>query len=345
MAIYHPLTGYEPNVTDDFHYSETSAMLFQDESGDMDTEPSYLCYADLDDEIIGISAVFTTVYSGARRTSEPETSLSLSSRKFVVSAVLSFAHARAGRPVHELSSCQKRKSSREMENERIRILLERQKEQILAEVRTVFKKHEFQADSDGRSIQELNGIVESQRREIDHTTAGDEQLRRDQLLLQKQLSEQNLDLREADIKCLHVMEELSSVQELRVDEFSRRRLIQNQDTIDELTATIQELQNEVNCMNDSREFKDAESVRSGLSHVPSQPALLPPFRDPGGMLSRSVGMPSRNDRPPDIWDTHGISGNVFCKSNGVFSGTLSAGIESMEFRKSGNASLIDSGEE
>ena len=56
-------------------------------------------------------------------------------------------------------------------------------------------------------------------------------------------------------------------------------------------------------------FKDAESVRSVLSHVPSQPALLPPFRDPGGMLSRSVGMLSRNGKPPDIWDTHGFSGN------------------------------------
>ena len=29
------------------------------------------------------------------------------------------------------------------------------------------------------------------------------------------------------------------------------------------------------------------------------------------MLSRSLGMPSRNNQPPDIWDTHGISGNVF----------------------------------
>ena len=64
-------------------------------------------------------------------------------------------------------------------------------------------------------------------------------------------------------------------------------------------------------MNDSREFKDAESVRSGLPHVPSQPTLLPPFRDPGGMLSHSVGMPSRNVGPPDTWDMHGISGNVF----------------------------------
>ena len=72
------------------------------------------------------------------------------------------------------------------------------------------------------------------------------------------------------------MEELKRVQELRVDEFSRRRLVENQDTINELTARIQELQNEVNCMNDSRDFQDAESVRSGPSHVPSQPALFPP---------------------------------------------------------------------
>ena len=54
------------------------------------------------------------------------------------------------------------------------------------------------------------------------------------------------------------MEELSSVQESPVDESSRRRLIENQDTINELTARIQELQNEVDCMNDSRDFKDAE---------------------------------------------------------------------------------------
>ena len=36
------VTGYEPNQLD---YSETSAMIFQDESVDMDTEPSYSCDA------------------------------------------------------------------------------------------------------------------------------------------------------------------------------------------------------------------------------------------------------------------------------------------------------------
>ena len=51
----------------------------------------------------------------------------------------------------------------------------------------------------------------------------------------------------------------------------------------------------------------------GLSHGPSQPAFFfPPYRDPGGMLSRHGRMPSRNDKsPPAIWNTHGIPGNVF----------------------------------
>ena len=35
------------------------------------------------------------------------------------------------------------------------------------------------------------------------------------------------------------------------------------------------------------------------------------FAIPGGKLSRSSGMPSRREGPPSIWDTHGISGNVF----------------------------------
>ena len=87
-------------------------------------------------------------------------------------------------------------------------------------------------------------------------------------------------------------------------------MVEDRDTILELTGKIQELQNEIN-MNDTRDFQDAESVRSGQSHVASQLVFFPPVRDPGGMLSRSFGMPSRNDWPPSIWNTHGISGNVF----------------------------------
>ena len=57
-------------------------------------------------------------------------------------------------------------------------------------------------------------------------------------------------------------------------------------------------------MNDSRDFKDAEPARNGQTHVTNQLAVLSSFPHPGGMLSR-------NDKPPSIWDTHGISGNVF----------------------------------
>ena len=120
-----------------------------------------------------------------------------------------------------------------MENERIRILLERQKEQILAEVRTEIQKNDFQADSDRRSIQGLNGIIDSQRMEIDHIVTGCEQSRPDQLLLQEELSEQKRDLREIRIRNMRDMEELQKSHALKVEELSRRRLIENQDTIDE----------------------------------------------------------------------------------------------------------------
>ena len=113
------------------------------------------------------------------------------------------------------------------------------------------------------------------------------------------------------MKSLNEMEELKRFQGSTFDTFSRRKLFEDRDTMLELTAKIQELQNEVNCMNHSRDFTDAESVRSGNSHVTSQPAFFPPFQSPSGMLSRSLGILSRNDGPPSIWDTHGISGNVF----------------------------------
>ena len=115
------------------------------------------------------------------------------------------------------------------------------KEQILADFRAEIQKHEFQADYDRRSIQKLNGIIESQPNEINHARAGDEQLRRDQQLLHEQLLEQNRDLREALMKSVNEMEELKRFQGSTFDEFSRRKLIEDRDTILELTAKLQEL--------------------------------------------------------------------------------------------------------
>ena len=177
--------------------------------------------------------------------------------------------------------------------------LKRQKEQILTDYRVEVQKHEFQADYDRRNIQKMNEVIQSQRGEIYRTHQGDEQHRRDQQLVHEQLLEQNRDLREAHEKSLNEMEELKRFQGSTVDTISRRNsLIEDRDTILELTGKIQELQNEINCMNGSRVVKDAESVRSGQSHVTSQPVFVPSHPDPGGMLSRSLGMPSRNTGPP-----------------------------------------------
>ena len=171
------------------------------------------------------------------------------------------------------------------------------------------------------------------KEEIRRAHQGDERRRQDQQLLHEQLLKQNWDLREAHEKSLNEMEELKRFQGSTFDTIARRRLVEDQDTILELTGKVQELQNEINCMNDSRDFQDAESVRSGHSHVASQPVSFPPHPVPGGMLSRSMGMPSRREWAAKHLGRTWYVGKRFCKSSSVFFSTLSAGIESMEFSK------------
>ena len=164
VAIQIPLTGYEPKQLDNFDYSETYTAIFQNESVDMDTEPSY-----------SFDAGITTVLLRSGEDTANLRQTYHSHEESLLPAQSFFTRTSTRRPVNEPGSdlCQKRKSSRDMENERIRILLERQKEQILAEVRSEIQKHELQADSDRRSI-------DSQRMEIDHAITGCEQSRRDQ---------------------------------------------------------------------------------------------------------------------------------------------------------------------
>ena len=157
-------------------------------------------------------------------------------------------------------------------------------------------------------------IVESPQEEL-HCAQTEELQRRDQQLLHERLLQQNSELREAHHKSLNEMEELKKFQSSTFDTVARRRLVEDQDTILELTGKIQDLQNEINCMSDSRDFQDAESIRTGNSHVTSRPVSFPPHPIPSGMLSSSIGIPSRRDGPPNIWDTHGISGNVLVNAD------------------------------
>ena len=51
------------------------------------------------------------------------------------------------------------------------------------------------------------------------------------------------------------MEELKKFQSSTFDTIATRRLVEDQDTVLELTGKTQELQNEINGMNDSRHFQ------------------------------------------------------------------------------------------
>ena len=129
-------------------------------------------------------------------------------------------HDRSGKPDERNSS-----------NAQIRTLLEEQRHMIIAEYREI-GHHELQA-----------AHAEEERR-----------------LLREELWRQQLEFREVHQQSLTEMEELRKFQSSTFDTIARRKLIEDQNTILELSGRVQELQNEVNCMNDSKDFQDAESV-------------------------------------------------------------------------------------
>ena len=115
---------------------------------------------------------------------------------------------------------------RDSSSAQIRTLLEEQRQMIIADFREKVGHHELQA-----------AHAEEERR-----------------LLQEQLWRQKLEFREAHQQSLTDMEELQKFQSSAFDTIVRRKLIEDQNTILELSGIVQELQNEVNCMNDSKDF-------------------------------------------------------------------------------------------
>ena len=265
----------------------------------------------------------------------------------------SVSHDRTGQHVVcRLVSSAQETQRHNSESEQIRTLLERQREQILADCQAEIRKHEFQSDYDRRSIQKLSETIESQKEEICRAHQGDERRRQDQQLLHEQLLEQHRELREAHEKSLNEMEELKRFQGSAFDTISRRKLVEDQDTILELTGKIQELQNEINCINDSRDFQDAESVRSGHSHVATQPVSFPPSTClfPTSSSSWWNAKPFYWNAEPQRWAAKHLGHTWymrkrFCRSSCVFYSTLSAGVESMEFSYIRTNLLITGGEE
>ena len=231
LAEYDPLTSYEPN---DYHISETTEPYMQEFSG----ENGSLNDLEYDDYTIGV-ALSSPLFIQEREDDASRRRAYYSLEESLSSSQSSSVGHRKGRPVVEQFDSQ---IPNVRENPRSKSGFSwTVREQILADCQAEIQKHEFRADYDRRRIQKLKEMIESQRGEIYRVHQGDERLRRDQQLLHEQLLEQNWDLREAHEKSLNDMEELKRFQGSTFDTIVRRKLVEDRDTIFELTARIQEL--------------------------------------------------------------------------------------------------------
>ena len=171
---------------------------------------------------------------------------------------------------------------RESCNAQIRTLLDEQRKTIIAECCEKVSHHELLAT----------------------------QTEQDRRILQEESLRQQQDFREVHHQDLLKQRELQKFQNSTFDEFTKQKFIEDQKIIMELSGKLQELQNEVNCMNDSMDFRDAESICSGNPHVTSPPGLFPRHPPFEKMLKPAFISQRQIDGPPNIWDTSSISGNV-----------------------------------
>ena len=153
LAENEPPTGYEPN---DHFITEVYVEYTQESTGEQRSPNDF----DDDDVTIG-----KTLLDACRRRADHSEEEGLSS---CLSS--SVSHDRTERPVvcsfdSKVSSVQETQRHNS-ESEQIRILLERQREQILADCQAEIRKNEFQADYDRRSIQKLNEMIESQKKKF-----------------------------------------------------------------------------------------------------------------------------------------------------------------------------------
>ena len=118
-------------------------------------------------------------------------------------------------------------------------------------------------------------IIAEYREKVSHHELLAAQGEQERRILQGELLRQQQDFREVQSTRSYIDEGIEKFQNSTFDELTRQKFIEDQKTIMELSGRLQELQNEVNCMNDSKDFQDAESVRSGNSHVTSQPGVFP----------------------------------------------------------------------
>ena len=120
------------------------------------------------------------------------------------------------------------------------------------------------------------------------------QAEQDRKVLQEELLRQQQDFREVHQQDPMKHQELQKFKNSAFDEFTQKKFFEDQKIIMELYGRLQEIQNEVNFMNDSKDFMDAESICSGNPHVTSPPGLFPRHPPFEGMLRPSFHIAATN---------------------------------------------------
>ena len=163
-------------------------------------------------------------------------------------------------------------------------------------------------------------------------------------ILQEELWRQQMEFREVHQQSLLRWSNYEKFQSSTFDTFARRKLIEDHNTVLELSGRVQELQNEVNCLNDSKDFQDAKSVRSGIPTLPVNRCYSLHILFLKGCWSLLFVSPRRKEGAKHLGHTW-FTGERFCKSTCIFISALSSRIElSLEENHWGAVSYLCSGE-
>ena len=173
---------------------------------------------------------------------------------------------------------------RNSSNAQIRTPLEEQRQTIIAEYRDKVSHHELQA-----------AHAEEERR-----------------LLQGQLWRQKLEFHEAHQQSRTEMEELRKFQSSAFDTMARRKLIEDQNTFfGIIEAEYRNCKMKWIVWAILRIFRMMNQFAVEIPTLPVDQCHSNLIRYMKGCWDTLFVSPSRKERPPSIWDTHGISGNIF----------------------------------
>ena len=220
------------------------------------------------------------------------------------------------------------------ESEQIRILLDRQREQILADCQAEIRKHEFQADYDRRSVQKLNQTIGSQKKKnfVVITMEMNDFDKIDNFFMNSYWNKIWIFvklMRKASVK----WKNWRRFQGSTFDTIARRKLVEDRDTILELSGKRQELQNEWMIHLYERFERFSRSwIRTQWTFSRYQSTCVTPTFSRSWRNAKQFS----GNAEPQKWAAKHLGhtwkiGKRCCQSNSVFFSTFSAGIESMEF--------------